>query len=165
MEDKMLLCAPCALAYSNPFTIPFHCIAIPQYQSQFLSLTLRLHVHHFIYFFFMCQTFCNTLLKAHHLSQAINRRAGSDASTQCECGRAPQDAEHYLLECPLFNSERQIMLETITAAVLSANSDINISLDTNLLLGDDDTIPKDTKVKVRRSVLKFLTATCQDISI
>ncbi len=43
----------------------------------------------------------NTLLKAHRLSQAINRRAGTDASTQCECGRAPQDAEHYLLECPL----------------------------------------------------------------
>ena len=93
----------------------------------------------------------NTLLKAHHLSQALNRRAGSDASTQCECGRAPQDAEHYLLECPLFNSERQIMLDTITEAVLSTNRNINIPLDTNLLLGDAETIPKDIKVKVRRA--------------
>ena len=107
----------------------------------------------------------NTLLKAHHLSQALNRRAGSDASTQCECGRAPQDAEHYLLECHLFNNKRQIMLESITEAVLGTKKNINIPLDIKLLLGDTDATSKDTKVKVRKAVLRFLTATCQDISI
>ncbi len=103
----------------------------------------------------------NTLLKAHHLSQALNRRAGS----QCECGRAPQDAEHYLLECHLFNNQRQTMLESITEAVLGSKNNINITLDINLLLGDADATPKDVKVKVRKEVLRFLTATCQDISI
>ena len=107
----------------------------------------------------------NTLLKAHHLSQALNRRAGSDASTQCECGRAPQDAEHYLLECHLFNNERKIMIESITEAVLGTKKNIDIPLDINLLLGDADETPKVVKVKVRKEVLRFLTATCQDISI
>ncbi len=61
---------------------------------------------------------------------------------------ASQDAEHYLLECPLFNSERQDMLEFITEAVL----------------GDSD-CPKDIKIEVRNAVLKFLTDTSQDINI
>ncbi len=57
------------------------------------------------------------------------------------------------------------MPESITEAVLGTKKNINIPLDIKLLLGDTDATSKDIKVKVRKAVLRFLTATCQDISI
>ncbi len=107
----------------------------------------------------------HTLLKAHHLSQSLSRRAGETVTTQCECGLGPQDAEHVLLECPRLKSERNLMLNSIMEAVLS---DMNCSvnrINLELLLGDDDSVPGRIKVVVRRSLLKFLAATLEKIHI
>ncbi len=107
----------------------------------------------------------NTLLKTHHLRQSIDRRAGLEVSTQCDCGTAPQDTEHYLLECPLFADERKAMSDHIMDKVFSRKSCQINNLNVNLLLGDADETPKDVKVEVRKAILNFLKSTSQDISI
>ncbi len=107
----------------------------------------------------------HTLLKAQHLSQSLTRRAGLTVTTQCDCAQSPQDIEHVLLECPLLNPERDKMCESIMEAVLKCKNCPISRLSLTLLLGDDDSTPTSIKVEVRRSLLKFLTATMHKISI
>ncbi len=107
----------------------------------------------------------HTLLRAHHLQQSLDRRLGNNPNTLCDCGEGPQDLQHFLLECPTFKEERQHMSQHITEAILR-NSNCKVTkLSVQLLIGDNDDIPKEVKVAIRQAVLKFLSATAMDISI
>ncbi len=57
------------------------------------------------------------------------------------------------------------MSQHIAEAILR-NSNCRVTkLSVQLLIGDNDDIPKEVKVAIRREVLKFLSATAMDISI
>ncbi len=107
----------------------------------------------------------HTLLKAHYLSQSLSQRAGEDVTTQCDCGQGPQDTEHILLECPLLTLERNTMIEEIRNNVLRAKDCSINRISIELLLGDDDSIPTKVKVAVRKTLLKFLSATLPKFQI
>ena len=48
---------------------------------------------------------------------------------RCSCGAKCEDAIHYLLECPLYQNERRILISEL--------EDIDIDIET-LLFGNDD---------------------------
>ncbi len=76
-----------------------------------------------------------------------------------------QDLQHFLMECPTFKGERQHMSQHITEAILR-NSNCKVTqLSVQLLIGDNDDIPKEVKVAIRQAVLKFLSATAKDTNI
>ncbi len=107
----------------------------------------------------------HTLLRTHYLQQALDRRAGINVTTQCDCGDGPQDLEHFFLECSQFTQERNEMSGCIMEAILK-NRDCKInSLSVALLIGDNENIPRDIQVAIRQAVLKFLSATASNINI
>ncbi len=107
----------------------------------------------------------HTLLKAQHLRQSLDSRAGVQVDIQCDCGDGPQDIEHYLLECRQFAGEHTEMTTSIMEAVFKNNEckikDLSIHLE--LLIGDVDMVPRDVKMEIRRALLKFLSDTAEDI--
>ncbi len=108
----------------------------------------------------------NSLLRTHHLSQSLERRAGNPVTTQCDCHQGPQDCEHLFLGCPIFASERESMTNNIMEAILKnkhCSSANRLSL--RLLIGDDASIPSDVKVVFRKEVLNYLAATIDEINI
>ncbi len=105
-----------------------------------------------------------TLLRTHPLRKQLDRKAGIPYSIMCECGQAPQDIEHYLLECNLMNQEREQLVQTLMELILKNNLKYQkVSVD--LLLGDLEDVPKSVSIEVRRAVLCYLTDTCSKIKI
>ena len=49
-------------------------------------------------------------------------------SRDCSCGNNYEDSNHYLLHCPLFNTERQIMLHSLSCVVGIHNIDFKTLL-------------------------------------
>ncbi len=105
-----------------------------------------------------------TLLRTHPLIKQLDRKAGIPYSIMCECGQAPQDIEHYLLECNLMNQEREQLVQSLMELILKNNLKYQkVSVD--LLLGDLEDVPKSVSIEVRRAVLCYLTDTCSKIKI
>ncbi len=107
----------------------------------------------------------HTMLRAHHLSQSLDRRLGNPINTMCDCLQGPQDTKHLLLECPLLKCERDVLTNNVAEAILK-HSDCNVNkLSLELLLGDIPGVPHEAKVAVRREVIKFLAATATQVNI
>ena len=85
-------------------------------------------------------------LKAHLYSLHVTD------SPACDCGYDREDANHFLLNCPLFANERDIMLNVITA---SYHGDVNCDL---LLLGNHE-LSKETNEMVFKAVHMYIKET------
>ena len=72
-------------------------------------------------------------------------------SPECLCGNNDEDANHYLLYCPLYHIQRQKML-------YSLNNDLNINyVDYKLLLYGSDTLDLKTNKSIFKAVHTFIS--------
>ena len=74
-------------------------------------------------------------------------------SPSCACGFDVEDSNHFLLECPLFNAERQTMLQAISVIL-----DIQNLHEETLLFGSDNCDLERNKL-IFRAVHQFIKDT------
>ena len=106
------------------------------------------------------------LLRAHPYRQSLDRCAGEQVSSTCECTHAIQDIKHVLLECLLLQSERNQMMSAIKEPFLNNQGcPSSLKIDTNILLGYNKDLPGSVSKQITRAVCVFLASTAAHYKI
>ncbi len=99
------------------------------------------------------------LLRAHPYRQSLDRRAGEEVTSTCECTHAVQDIKHVLLECPLSQMERNQMMSAIEESFLNNHGcPSSLKVDTNILLGYNKDLPGSVSKQITHAVCAFLAS-------
>ena len=87
-------------------------------------------------------------------------------SPACSSGDDSGTVEHFLLFCPQFNKQRNLMISTIFELYNKADiPPVDRSIDLPTLLGPNNDLPKPVREAVRDAVFNFIYLTSSDISI
>ena len=73
------------------------------------------------------------------------------ASTNCICGYNREDVSHYLLYCPLYFQDRNVMIHEI--------NNLGVDVNVNVLLYGSDDVDIDTNKKIFDAVHSFIEST------
>ena len=78
-------------------------------------------------------------------------------SNKCICGNGTEDTTHYLLKCPIFNNQRQVLLSKIRDILQENGLDVEIS--SRILLYGCPTHPFCENNKIIRATLTYIIST------
>jgi hypothetical protein len=85
-------------------------------------------------------------LKSHLYNKSIVE------SPNCECGEGSESAKHFLLECPRYNIERELLLDQLRELGFRA-------INTDLLLFGDDQVDETSNINLFTAVQNYITET------
>ena len=104
-------------------------------------------------------SYARVLIKSTNLNDHLFRMKYVD-SPNCECNDAWETMQHFFIECPLYNDQRENLMKIIGEKWMSNMKSGCLNVDSDLLLGQKPhNITNEENFTVKRSLFSFLIST------
>jgi len=103
--------------------------------------------------------------QGYHLLNKDSFRTGTSDTLLCDCGKADESVEHFLLHCEKYTEARKVMLDTIEDLVATSKCRHSLRITEDLLLAStyQDDIRKSDMSSIKEALFDFISSSDRNI--